>query len=248
MGILEYIFMYGLLFFSLVNALYTQSTYGTPGVEAFAQAVEKNNETCLDVEYAIPEDEESLLELASRIASSHANIVVCFCTSPDANKIITAIRDYITTNMPNRTHIVWIASDAWATSTDAVSGVEKFVDGFFGVAPFSQEHPGFTNYFTNISPYNITHDLWFCGYFRQVYDCTYNTTSSAKPRCPNSIGEANTDFHEPYQQNTKVPFIFDATYAMANALDSVLMEKCAIPFNISDNMCKERNGDSFTGR
>ena len=232
--------------FRFVNALYTQSTYGTPGVEAFAQAVEASNDTCLDVESPIPDkdDEESLRALANRIANSHANIIVCFCTSSDANGIITAVRDYIITNMPNRTHIVWIASDAWATSTEALSGVEEFVDGFFGVAPFSQEYNEFTDYFTSISPYNITHDLWFCGYFRQVYDCTYNTTNSSKQMCPNSIGESDTS--ELYQQNTIVPFIFDATYALANALDSVLKEKCAFPYNISDNTCKEKNGDSFT--
>ena len=232
-----------ILIFRFVNALYTQSTYGTPGVEAFAQAVEANNETCLDVESAIPaDDEDSLSDLADRIASSRANIVVCFCTTTDANKIIRAVRDYVITNMPNRTHIVWIASDAWATSTLAVAGVEEFVDGFFGVAPFSQEYSEFTDYFTSISPYNITHDLWFCGYFSQVYNCTYNATNSIKLMCPNSISDANSMIGQSYQQNTIVPFIFDATYAMANALDSVLKEKCAFPYDISDNMCKDSSG------
>ena len=224
----------------LVNALYTQSTYGTPGVEAFTKAVDENNETCLDVESPIPGDSNQLNELAMRIARSQSNVVVCFCTTADANSILVAVKDYIETNMVNRTHIVWIASDAWATSPDAISGVEQFADGFFGVAPFAQEYVSFTNYFTNINPYNITHDLWFCGYFRQRFNCEYNMTNSST-MCPSSIGEVVAN----YQQNNIVPFIFDATYALANALNSVLVEKCDTPYNISDQMCKQKNGDNF---
>ena len=223
-----------------MNALYTQSTYGTPGVEAFTKAVEKNNDTCLDVQSEIPADANELNALAMRIARSRANIVLCFCTTTDANSILTAVRSYLEANMINRTHIVWIASDSWATSLTAIKGVEEFVDGFFGVAPFAREYVNFTNYFTNINPYNITHDLWFCGFFRELLNCEYNTTNSSI-KCPNSISEEVTDF----QQNNIVPFIFDATYALANALNSVLVEKCEFPYIISDQKCKEKNGTNF---
>ena len=223
-----------------VNALYTQSTYGTPGAEAFTRAVEENNETCLDIESEVPADATELDNLAMRIANSHANIVVCFCTTTDANAILIAVRDIIEANNMNRTHIVWIASDSWATSDAAILGVEQFADGFFGVAPFAQEFASFTDYFTHIDPYNITHDLWFCGYFRELFECEYNTTN-ASLKCPNSISEVVNDF----QQNNIIPFIFDATYALANALNSVLIEKCEFPYNISDQMCKEKNGNNF---
>ncbi|KAI6659093.1 metabotropic glutamate receptor 7 isoform b precursor [Oopsacas minuta] len=225
-----------------LNALYTQSTYGTPGVEAFSRAVDANNETCLDVESPIPEDDEMLNGLAMRVAISNANIVVCFCITSDANRIITAVRDYITNNIPNRTRIVWIASDAWATSEDAIEGVEEFVDGFIGVAPFAQEFQNFTEYFTNINPYAITNDLWFCGYFRERFNCEYDTMNTTL-KCPNSIADASTS---DYQQNNIVPFTYDATYALASALDIVLKENCEQPYNIShDQMCKEKNGNDF---
>ena len=106
----------------------------------------------MDVQSEIPADANELNALAMRIARSRADIVLCFCITINANSILTAVRRYLEANMLNRTHIVWIASDSWATSLTAIEGVEEFADGVFGVAPFAREYVNFTNYFTNINP------------------------------------------------------------------------------------------------
>ena len=171
---------------------------------------------------------------------SQANVVVCFCTSSDANAILTAVKNYTIENQVNRTHIVWIASDAWATSDTAISGTEEFVNGFFGISPFSREFNSFTEYFTNINPYNITNDLWFCGYFSQKFGCQYaNATNSTG--CADSINSTGKNF----TQNNIIPFIFDATYAMAIALDSVLKENCRFPYNITELECVNKTGNKM---
>ena len=222
-----------------VNAVYTASTYGTPGVEALIEAVEGSNGTCLDVESQVPRSETMLRQLAGRIAVSRANVVVCFCTTTDANRILAAVNNHILTNQINRTHIVWIASDAWATSKSAISGLEGFVDGFFGISPFSEEFKSFTEYFTNISPYNISNDLWFCGFFREKFNCNFTATDST--RCPDSILSGG----KPFTQNSKIQFIFDATYALAIALDSVLRENCKFPYNVSALECENLAGNAM---
>lgn len=221
-----------------VNIVYTSSTYGSPGREAFEAQINNNENFCTDLTFSL-DDLTDIDNVARRLINSSANVVVCFCTDFDAERVLNRVNDFLKSS-ESRDHIVWLASDAWATSETIAEGIEPFVHGYFGITPMSNIVEDFSDYFESLNPYTITHDPWFCGYFSERYNCNY-TNDSNSAACPKSIRISEPDFI----QNSFIAFIYDATYAFAYALDKVLKDNCRVPYSIVDQQCLAKSTNEY---
>ena len=231
-----------------VSVIFTDDEYGAPGSDAFIdQAMELK--ICIDAKIDIPPLEAtgdnynefniSIEEVVRTLLNSVATVVVVFTDEPT---VLALFEELSKTN--NIHKFVWIASDRWANSSLARNNFPEIAQGNFGFLPRHTEYvEEFDNYLSQLTPITNIRDPFFqMGIFNYVY-C--NSVGSGFD-CPEDLtGDPS------YSQKEVIPFIVDAVYVFAHAIQSFLDDNCDSPLKWNratqqcDGMKRKLNGKNL---
>lgn len=197
-----------------VSVLYSQDTYGAPGIEEFRKEA-KERDICIDYDKPIPPSISAAGydNIVNELSQSRARVVIVFANQETVEQVLTRINSNVTL----RRKFTWIASDAWARSIDLVHKFNDTAAGLYGVAPLTDHFPGFEEYFSQLTIDSNTRNDWFPEFFAAYANCTLGVN------CNNT---RNVTSFSRYQQGNFVPLVIDAVYTFAQALHNFLVENC----------------------
>ncbi|XP_030855903.1 metabotropic glutamate receptor 7 [Strongylocentrotus purpuratus] len=165
----------------------------------------------------------------------NAKGAVVFASETDVRWLLEAVK------RANKTkHFIMIGSDDWGTKHNAVETQEKSAEGAITLLPARTPDKGFDSYFTSLNPLNHT-NFWFKQFWERTFHCSFNIRAkreeaSFRPTAQTSITRCTgmeVFTPEVYEQEGKVAFVIDATYALAHALHRMQRDLC----NGTDGMC-----------
>ncbi|XP_065191136.1 metabotropic glutamate receptor 8-like [Sycon ciliatum] len=130
----------------------------------------------------------------------------------------------------------WFATDSWIeddqfTKEDAINATR----GTLGVAPTSSIVDRFRQHFLSLNPRaNIgrSRNPWLSEFWNKTFGCNPDACNisqapSATDYCVQCLNNSLRDSPSfAYSQNSKIPFVIDAVYAFARALDSMQRQLC----------------------
>ena len=205
-----------------VSILFSQDTYGTPGVDEFlAESTVKG--ICTDLQRGIPPSFTSAEydKVVEELAQSRARVVIIFANQETVGQLFTRIYP----NKSLRSNFTWIASDAWARSIDLVQMFDETAAGLFGVAPLTDHVDEFEVYFSKLTIESNVRNDWFPEFYAAYANCTLNVSCNST---------RNITSFSRYQQGNFIPLVIDAVYTFAHALHSFLVDNCepsdGVPF------------------
>ena len=139
---------------------------------------------------------------------------------------------------------VWIASDRWANSDLIRDKFPEIASGMYGFQLHNDHVKEFDEYFSQLAPCtNIRNPFFQDNIYNRIY-CKYHDEGHASGyECPDDVTA------EPgYTQGEMVPFVIDAVYAYAHALQNFLDNNCDKPLRW-DPVIRQRDGmeDTLTG-
>ena len=193
---------------------------------AFINGANQHN-ICLNAKINIPSGDQfnkTYVEAAAReLLNSTAeseHVVVAFT---DEDTILALFEELNKTN--NSHKFVWIASDGWASSDLVRDKFPELTSGMYGFQLHTDHVKEFDNYFSQLTNSTNTRNPFFK---RQIYYdiyCKYHYEGPvSKYNCPDDLtAEPN------YSQGKIVPFVINAVYAYAHALQNFLDNNCNKP-------------------
>ena len=218
-----------------VSSLHSNDLYGEPGIDNFRKLAAISG-ICIDLDEGIDDDftEMQYKSLAIKVLNSTANVIVFFSSFNQVDGLLYYLKE-AQSNLPQKRTFTWIAGDTWAESSVVLSKYEELVRGMWGVIPHTTNHPGFYDYFSKLTPSNNLRNKWYVEYHESYYNCTRNVTCNDK-----SIG-----VNENYRNNSFTPFVIDAVYSFAHAINDFINDNCDKPilWNTSAQTCSGQKND-----
>ena len=204
-----------------VSTIYTNNFYGEPGIDEFRKLAAKND-ICININEGIDSDfnETDFQRLANQLLNSSANVVVLFASQGNADKLFKQINISNTLNGTNR-RFLWIASDAWARSINVVHQYNESLAGLFGIAPHTEVHDGFMDYFSQLTLLTNKRNPFFEEFYKASHLCTLNSS------CIPNISITSLP---KYKQGNFIPLVIDAVFSVAHALQGFFNANCDQPF------------------
>ena len=119
----------------------------------------------------------------------------------------------------------WLATDTWGVGQD-LRGVEDVADGAISIAlhrPRSESLKNFYRYFRALRPRANPRNPWFDMFWESYFQCAIseNITNGRKYASLCNGTEASWG-KDGFSNDDKVPYVFDAVYALAHSLDAML--------------------------
>ena len=223
-----------------VIVIYNDNDYGISASNAFIDSAMSHG-ICIEVRIRIPPSStfgasKTIKEAIKALLKSLASIVVVFTDEHTALKLLEEVNG--TNNMRK---FVWIASDRWANS-DVIR--DKFSSGMYGFQLHNDHVKEFDEYFSQLTPSTNIRNPFFQDYIYNHIYCKYHDEGYASGyECHDDVTA------EPgYTQGEMVPFVIDAVYAYAHALQNFLDNNCDKPLRW-DPVIRQCDGmkDTLTG-
>ncbi|RXM98341.1 Extracellular calcium-sensing receptor [Acipenser ruthenus] len=216
--------------------------YGRPGIEKFEQEV-SDRDICIDFGELITQysDEEHIQGVADRIQNSSAKVIAVFSSGPDLEPLI---KEIVRRNITDR---IWLASEAWASSSlIALPEFFHVVGGTIGFALRAGQIPGFQQFLQQVQPTKSSHNGFVREFWEETFDCSLGGSSDSKTTGPLTrrhmepsqsgnksvnvrplcTGEENiTSVETPYLDFTHLRIsynVYVAVYSIAHALQDIL--------------------------
>ena len=197
-----------------VSIIYSQDPYGEPGVDEFLlESEEKGICTNLRVGISHTFTASEYDNLVKDLGKSRARVVIIFANQEIVGQLLTRINK----NATLRRHFTWIASDAWARSIDLVHQFNDTAAGLFGVAPLTEHHSSFHDYFSQLTINSNARNDWFPEFYAAYASCILDVDCDKN--------KSVTSFSR-YEQGNFIPLVIDAVYAVAHALHDFLVDNC----------------------
>ncbi|XP_059609665.1 metabotropic glutamate receptor 4 [Phlebotomus argentipes] len=240
-----------------------EGDYGEKGISSFINIAAQLG-ICVAVSEKIlrnskAEDFDRIIE--HLIQKPQARVVVMFVDEDNVRKLLQA------TIRANRTgHFYFIASDSWGAKVYPVRDQEFAAVNTITVLPHRTNLAAFDDYYLSLRP-RLPHtpcttdrfatsslgtivncrNLWFNEFWSQHHKCSF--ASNSQTPCTGAEGVHG------YEQEGLVPFVVDAVYAMAYAIDSLIRDVCGSPELCSElqpaplglNLLKYIHNVSFVG-
>ncbi|CAL9685592.1 unnamed protein product [Knipowitschia caucasica] len=212
-----------------VIAVASDDDYGRPGIEKFEKEMEERD-ICIHLNELISQyfEEHEIKALADRIENSTAKVIVVFASGPDIEPLI---KEMACRNITDR---VWLASEAWASSSlIAKQEYLNVVAGTIGFVLKAGAIPGFKNFLQQVQPKKDSHNEFVREFWEETFNCdledssrlqeTENDSSSFRPLC---TGEEDvTNVGTPYLDfsHLRISYnVYVAVYSIAQALHNIL--------------------------
>ena len=206
-----------------VSVIFNDDTYGEPEANVFMDKA-KQRRICIDVQISLPPSEISgiksdrnIEKAVQTLLSSTAFVVIAYT---DEATIIELFEEL---SRMNSTHkFVWVASERWANSPLVRDKFPEIANRTFGfLSQRIKRVKEFADYFSQLAPLENIRDP----FFGEFYEAFCQTDGSGTD-CPNDLTNESS-----YSQGDVVPFVVDAVYAIAHALQNFLHNNCNSPLN-----------------
>ncbi|XP_062400749.1 glutamate receptor, metabotropic 2a [Sardina pilchardus] len=212
-----------------VSTVASEGDYGETGIDAFQQEA-RALQICIAISAKVSRSMDRYSYenvIRSLQQKSNAKVVILFTRSEDARELLVAATRMNVT-------FIWVASDGWGAQESVVRGSETAANGAFTIELASYPIPKFTEYFTNLNPYNNTRNPWFREFWENRFQCSLHNVSCAK----------HTLKDGKFEQESKIMFVVNAVYAMAHALHNMRQAVCPNTTKVCNAM-KPGNGRKF---
>ncbi|NXB47607.1 CASR protein, partial [Leucopsar rothschildi] len=225
-----------------VGTIAADDDYGRPGIEKFREEAEERD-ICIDFSELISQysDEEEIQQVVEVIQNSTARVIVVFSSGPDLEPLI---KEIVRRNITGK---IWLASEAWASSSlIAMPEFFRVIGSTIGFALKAGQIPGFREFLQKVHPKKSTNNGFAKEFWEETFNCYLpegsknspastsfhkgheeglgagNGTSSFRPPC---TGEENiTSVETPYLDYTHLRISYNvylAVYSIAHALQDI---------------------------
>ena len=216
-----------------VIAMHSEDTYGSEGIRAFIDQLERKNSTrkCVATTIKVSKDYDTAIEEMNKKWIRNATVVVLFGQLATAIGVLEAVerKQAVDPEFASR-EFTWIGSDAWGDQIPA--RLYSVARGSLSVIPRSLLSSKFDTYFQSLHPLNYSANPWFNEYWESVFNCTLADRIGLQPCDVTSQAIGPTSG---YRQNSKVTFTIDAVYAFAHAIHKLQRDFCGG----GPGLCKE---------
>ena len=231
-----------------VSVIFNDDEYGAPGSDAFINRAMQQN-ICIDTRIDIPpleasgrnhnEFNRSIEKAVTTLLNSVATVIIVFTDEPT---VLALFKELSKTNGIRQ--FVWIASDRWANSSLVRNNFPEIVKGTFGFLPRHTAYvEEFDSYFSQLTPITNIRDVFFQV---DIFDDVYCNSVGSGFDCPENLTDDPS-----YSQKEVIPFIIDAVYVFAHAIQNFLDDNCDSPLRWNrtaqqcDGMKQELNGENM---
>uniref|UniRef100_A0A2I3MK92 Extracellular calcium-sensing receptor n=1 Tax=Papio anubis TaxID=9555 RepID=A0A2I3MK92_PAPAN len=150
-----------------VGTIAADDDYGRPGIEKFREEAEERD-ICIDFSELISQysDEEEIQHVVEVIQNSTAKVIVVFSSGPDLEPLI---KEIVRRNITGK---IWLASEAWASSS-LIAMPEYFhvVGGTIGFALKAGQIPGFREFLKKVHPRKSVHNGFAKEFWEETFNC-----------------------------------------------------------------------------
>ena len=266
-----------------VSVIFNDDDYGTPGSDTFIdQAMEhkicidtKISVPLLGDNYN--EFSKGITKAARSLLDSKASVAIVFT---DALTAFTLFKELRNTNSTRK--FMWIASDKWTNSYFIKESFPEIARGTIGFLPQHTKYvEEFNDYFSQLTPDTNNRDPFFNEFIFKIIFCDrvhyrvgpglesgsglefglgsgsgsglgFGSESGHRHEyryeCPDDLTKDPN-----YSQGDLVPYVIDAVYAFAHAIQNFLDDNCDSPLRWNriaqwcDGMKHELNGENLLG-
>ncbi|NXO41117.1 CASR protein, partial [Locustella ochotensis] len=225
-----------------VGTIAADDDYGRPGIEKFREEAEERD-ICIDFSELISQysDEEEIQQVVEVIQNSTARVIVVFSSGPDLEPLI---KEIVRRNITGK---IWLASEAWASSSlIAMPDFFRVIGSTIGFALKAGQIPGFREFLQKVHPKKSTNNGFAKEFWEETFNCYLpdgsknspastsfhkgheeglgagNGTSAFRPPC---TGDENiTSVETPYMDYTHLRISYNvylAVYSIAHALQDI---------------------------
>lgn len=209
---------------SSVHGLYSEGNYGTNGMEMFKELA-KASKICVVASIMVNKqtDFNSVIEKIAMFETTR--VVVLFLSTDHLSSLLRAVKSKIdspATEKPAKYKFKWLASDYWGTRSQFITenNVADVAHGAITLTLQTVKVPGFESYFRKLSPAINKRNPWFKTFWEETHKCTLSNQSGI------SACSGNETLHDGYTLDDKVPYVIDAVYALAYALNYITRKYC----------------------
>lgn len=216
-----------------VATVSSEGNYGESGISYLHQEARAKN-ICIATTEKIPAKSNAHTFdtiIHNLKIKANARVVVLFVRVEDAKRLLNAATKANTTD-----RFVWVAADGWGREEAPVENNQISASGALTIELQSQNIGPFDDYFQNLNPTDNIRNPWFKEYWEKVHNCHLSKKSALHFRKPCSGHERITP--NIYKQESKVQFIYDAVYAMADSLHRMQKDLCPNTDKLCDTMAK----------
>ncbi|XP_073433124.1 extracellular calcium-sensing receptor [Dendrobates tinctorius] len=207
-----------------VGTIAADDDYGRPGIEKFREEAEERD-ICIDFSELISQYSpiEEIEILVDRIQNSTAKVIVVFSSGPDLEPLI---KEIVRRNVTGR---IWLASEAWASSSlIAIPEYFHVIGGTIGFALRAGQIPGFREFLQNVHPKMSNSNGFLKEFWEETFNC-YMPEGSKKNVDNGNItactGQENiTSVETPYLDfiHLRISYnVYLAVYSIAHALQDM---------------------------
>ncbi|KAJ7317410.1 hypothetical protein JRQ81_003572 [Phrynocephalus forsythii] len=225
-----------------VGTIAADDNYGRPGIEKFREEMEERN-ICIEFSVLIAQylPEDQILQVVNEIENSTAKVIVVFSSGPDLEPLI---KEIVTHNITGK---VWLASEAWASSS-LIAMPEFFhvMGGTIGFALKAGQIPGFREFLQKVHPKKSANNGFIKEFWEETFNCCLPDGNKNYPSCaslhmvhqegtkfgngsaafrPPCTGKENiTSVETPYMDYTHLRISYNvylAVYSIAHALQDI---------------------------
>uniref|UniRef100_A0A4W5RP08 Metabotropic glutamate receptor 1 n=1 Tax=Hucho hucho TaxID=62062 RepID=A0A4W5RP08_9TELE len=206
-----------------VSAVHTEGNYGESGMEAFKDLASQEG-LCIahsDKIYSNAGEkhfDRLLRKLRERLPK--ARVVVCFCEGMTVRGLLMAMR-----RLGVAGEFLLIGSDGWADRDEVVEGYEQEAVGGITVKLQSEEVTSFDDYFLKLRLDTNTRNPWFPEFWQYRFQCRIPGHPLENMNyMKNCSGYESLE--DNYVQDSKMGFVINAIYAMAQGLHDMHSHLC----------------------
>ncbi|XP_078518360.1 metabotropic glutamate receptor 2 [Lissotriton helveticus] len=212
-----------------VSTVASEGDYGETGIEAFEHEARARNICIATSEKVGRSMNKKTFEgvIRALMQKPSARVVVLFTKIEDARELLAAAQRI-------NTSFTWVASDGWGALESVVTGSEEVADGAITIELAAYPIQEFSVYFRNLDPYNNSRNPWFREFWGYKFHCSLQNQECGM----NSLKAVK------FEQESKIMFVVNAVYAMANALHNMHQALCPNSTRLCDAM-KPVNGKKF---
>ena len=204
-----------------VSTVASAGDYGELGIEEFAKEAYSRN-VCIAISKKIPYAANSKTfdtVIQDLLGKPNAPVVVLFLRVDDTTHLLSAAKRQNVTN-----HFIWLASDGWGKQETPVKTNYEVAEGAITIELQAIRLPEFSKYFKSLNPQNNKRNPWFKEYWQKLHSCVFaDQVTENKSQAICTGNELNRNF----KQESKIQFVYDAVYAMANAIHRMLEDACS---------------------
>uniref|UniRef100_A0A4W3HT09 Metabotropic glutamate receptor 1 n=1 Tax=Callorhinchus milii TaxID=7868 RepID=A0A4W3HT09_CALMI len=216
-----------------VSAVHTEGNYGESGIEAFKELAAHEG-LCIahsDKIYSNAGEksfDRLLRSLRERLPK--ARVVVCFCEGMTVRGLLMAMR-----RLGVMGEFLLVGSDGWADREEVIEGYEQEAVGGITIKLRSAEVKWFDNYFLKLKLQTNIRNPWFPEFWQHRFQCRVKGHPLENLKFK-KICTGNESLEENYVQDSKMGFIINAIYAMANGLHDMHKALCPGHTGLCDAM------------